>query len=304
MDIPVVDFSTYDPASAGAIEALARQVKAALGETGFMTVINSGVDEAAISGVFARSSAFFRRDSAFKERFLYRDAGENFGYQGLGMESLEPGKPGDLKESFTLRLNKNAPFADERWPSAEFRDTVTAFYGECTAAANRMLHVMASAFALAPDYFSSTVGGENVALRLLRYPGGQAVEEGGEQYGAGAHTDYGILTLLFQRDVGGLEVQDQQGNWQAVPCVPGAVVINTGDLMEHWTNGRFRSTLHRVRPMTTSRERYSVAFFVDPDSATLVDALPACVDAANPLRYAPITAGEHIRRKLERTHNH
>ena len=109
--------------------------------------------------------------------------------------------------------------------------------------------------------------------------------------------------MLFQDGVSGLGVKDGQGNLQPVPCVPGSVVVNTGDLMHRWTNGRFRSTEHRVKPMTGDLDRFSIAFFVDPDSDTLVEVLPQCIDQNNPRQYAPITAGEHIRQKLELTHN-
>ncbi len=303
VDIPRIDFSGYMAGDTAAEDRLATAVETALGQTGFMTVSNIGVEPAAIDRVFATSQQFFTQADAFKEQFRYRSAAENFGYQEVGMESLEPGKPGDLKETFTLRLNDNTRLAAERWPPGDFRATVSDFYADCEAAARRIMQVMAKIFDLAPDYFGRTVTGENMALRLLHYPAHQASDPAGEQLGAGAHTDYGILTLLFQRDVGGLEVRDSEGNWQEVPCVPGAVVINTGDLVQQWTNGRFRSTEHRVKPMTGVRDRYSVAFFVDPDSDTLVEPLPQCVDADNPPRFEPITAGEHIRQKLEKTHN-
>jgi isopenicillin N synthase-like dioxygenase len=84
--------------------------------------------------------------------------------------------------------------------------------------------------------------------------------------------------------------------------MPGAIVINTGDLMERWTNDRFRSTVHRVRPIVGNRDRYSIALFVDPDSAVEVECIPTCLEPGLPARYPPITAGEHLRQKIEATH--
>jgi len=81
-----------------------------------------------------------------------------------------------------------------------------------------------------------------------------------------------------------------------------SVLVNTGDLMERWSNGRFRSTLHRVRPIEGNRDRYSMALFVDPDTAVEVDCIPSCVSTDRPARYPIITAGEHIRQKIAATH--
>ncbi|AQA17720.1 hypothetical protein BST95_05190 [Halioglobus japonicus] len=297
VEIPLIDFSS------GSDEELAAQLAYAMGEVGFMTVTNIGIPTEIIDAIFRVSSQFFERDTDYKHQYLYRNVSENFGYQGVGMESLEPGKPGDLKETFTLRLAPGSDLGEDRWPSEAFRSTAQNFYNECLGAATRIMRLMARVFELPEDFFSATVGGENVALRLLFYPREQQVADGGEQLGAGAHTDYGILTLLFQSGVGGLEVRDGNGQWIPVPSIPGSVVINTGDLMHRWTNGHFRSTEHRVKPMTSTQDRYSVAFFVDPDSQTLIEVLPQCVDESEGVTYPPITAGEHIRQKLQRSHN-
>ena len=117
------------------------------------------------------------------------------------------------------------------------------------------------------------------------------VKEG--QLGAGAHTDYGMLTLLFQDKIGGLQVFDK-GVWLDVDPIEDTIVVNTGDLMERWTNGRFKSTLHRVQPRIGASPRSSIAVFVDPDTDTPVEVLASCIDEDHPARFEPITAGEHI----------
>jgi isopenicillin N synthase-like dioxygenase len=202
-----------------------------------------------------------------------------------------------------------------RWPAGDFRDVALALYTVGLRAAYRLMEVLASCLALPADFFALRHRGENVTLRFLHYPAGAAAQPGAvaqpgagakpgsaAQLGAGAHTDYGAITLLFQDDVGGLELLGADGGWQVAPPMAGAAVINTGDLMERWTNGRFRSTLHRVRPIAGDRDRYSIALFVDPDSAVEVDCLDSCVSAQRPKAYPPITAGEHLRRKLAATH--
>jgi isopenicillin N synthase-like dioxygenase len=189
----------------------------------------------------------------------------------------------------------------DRWPDTEFRDMALEIYDTSFVAACRLLGIVAQRLALPSHFFAERHVGENVTLRFLHYPA-NLPSQSNEQLGAGAHTDYGSITLLFQDDVGGLELLGADGIWRSAPPVADAVVINTGDLMERWTNGRFRSTVHRVRPIAGSRDRFSIALFVDPDSAVQVECLPGCANADNPARYAPITAGEHIRQKIEATH--
>jgi isopenicillin N synthase-like dioxygenase len=115
-------------------------------------------------------------------------------------------------------------------------------------------------------------------------------------------TDYGFLTLLFQDDVGGLQVQDRNGDWIDVPPVPGAIVVNSGDLLERWTNRRYRSTRHRVVPRSSSRTRYSIAMFIDPDPDAEVTVLPSCIDESHPALFPTITAGAHLQSKLAASH--
>lgn len=184
---------------------------------------------------------------------------------------------------------------------SEFLVTAQEFFVAAFAAARGLLRLVAQSLALPAEFFSERHKGENVTLRFLHYPAdlSSRVES---QLGAGAHTDYGSVTLLFQDDVGGLELRGASGEWRSAPPVPGAVIVNAGDLMERWTNGHFRSTLHRVRRVTGGRDRYSIALFVDPDSDVLVECVPSCQGAANPPRFEPITAGEHVRQKIAATH--
>jgi isopenicillin N synthase-like dioxygenase len=207
----------------------------------------------------------------------------------------------DLKEAFTMRNARGLAVQSERWPDERFRDAALTFYEEGLAAAYCLLRILAAALELPADYFITRHNGENVTLRFLHYPANLQAKSGA-QLGAGAHTDYGSITLLFQDDVGGLELRGANGDWHLAPPVPEAAVINTGDLMERWTNGRFRSTQHRVRPVTGNRDRYSIALFVDPDSAVEVECIESCTSPQNPPRYPRITAGEHLRQKIAATH--
>lgn len=296
MQIPIIDFSSAD------VAALAAEVDGALSDIGFMMITGLGIDEALITRVYDTSKAFFTGPAAVKHQCAYRSAAENFGYQGLEQENLDPAAPADIKETFTMRNILNRPLDDARWPDAEFRDLITRFYSMVLHAGYDIQRVLARALDLPADYFTRVHNGENVTLRLLYYPAAGVEDIAPGQLGAGAHTDYGLMTLLFQDQVGGLQVLNKQQQWIDVPPLKGGIVINSGDLLELWTNGRYKSTLHRVQPQIGGGERLSIAMFIDPDSATRVEVLDSCVDASHPARFAAITAGEHLQQKIEATH--
>jgi isopenicillin N synthase-like dioxygenase len=302
MSVPLIDFESYDEANPETLTDLGQKISTALTDIGFMSVSNLGIEQEMLDQVFAASRHFFSSDAETKLKSGYVSASENFGYQGLCKEHLDPSKPADLKETFTMRNLLQHSADDERWPSPEFRDLMTAFYKACLDGAYRMQQVLANALDVEADFFIKHHNGENVTLRLLYYPPAGADDVAESQLGAGAHTDYGLLTLLFQDNVGGLEVQDMKGQWQPVDYIPSAIVINSGDLLERWTNGRYRSTLHRAQPQTGGRARFSIAMFVDPDSETPVSVLESCISTGEPAKYPPITAGEHVQQRIEASH--
>lgn len=302
MKVPVIDFDQYGTGDPGIQTALSAEVDLALSKIGFMSLTNLGIEPKLLRQVFAASKAFFHGDLATKSAYAYRSASENFGYQGLCEEHLDPLKPADLKETFTMRNVLHHALDDDRWPSLEFRHLMQTFYRACIDGAYRVQRVLADALGVDPDFFVQYHNGENITLRLLYYPDTCADEVADTQLGAGEHTDYGLLTLLFQDDVGGLEVRDADEQWQAVDYVESAIIVNSGDLLERWTNGRYRSTWHRVKPKIGQRERFSIAVFVDPDSATPVSVLDSCITTDKPAMYDPLTAGEHLQQKILATH--
>lgn len=294
MSLPVIPFYSH--------AAPAQAIHDALSQSGFMQISDIGIDQTLLADVYEVSRAFFCGDPAIKTRCGYRSAQENFGYQGLLQENLDPTAAADLKETFTMRNILNACPADERWPNPHFKALMQAFYAEALRAAHDIQRAMALHLGESEDFFTRVHNGEVISLRLLYYPAQEtsAVTDG--QLGAGAHTDYGFLTLLFQDDVGGLQVLNNENRWMDVPPVEGAVVVNSGDLLEQWTNGVYRSTLHRVMPRTQGRDRLSIAMFIDPDSDTRVTPLASCVSEERPARYPTVTAGEHILAKLAASH--
>ena len=153
---------------------------------------------------------------------------------------------------------------------------------------------------LEPDFFEARLDKPIATLRLLHYPPVAAPLSDG-QLGAGVHTDYGNVTLLATDAVGGLMVRDRSGRWLDAPVVPNAFVCNIGDCLMRWSNDVYVSTPHKV-VSPPGKDRYSVAFFLDPNPDAVVACLPTCVSPEQPAKYAPITGAEFLRSRLEPTY--
>ncbi len=297
-----VNLGSLNEATIKNLQMAARDVHSSLSQNGFMLLSNAGINQSLLARVFQQSKLFFSSPADEKEHFLYGSAAENFGYQGIEKESLDPSAVrADYKETFTMRNLRARRAQDGKWPNSSFRQVMIDFYDNCFHTVSLLQRLLAIRAGVEAEFFRDLHSGENVTLRLLHYPAMPLDIENSDQWGAGAHTDYGMLTLLFQEQVTGLEVLGQGGHWQRVVTDPGEVVVNTGDLMEHWSNGQYPSTLHRVK-CKDNQERYSIAFFSDPDSATEIEVLPGFMDKGSKPRYSPIKAGDHIQRKLEATH--
>ena len=198
-------------------------------------------------------------------------------------------------------------WAANLWPAEPpgFRDAMLDYYRALSELAGRLMRLFALGLTLPESFFDSRIDRAISALRLLNYPDQPVPPEPG-QLRAGAHTDYGSLTILLPQDApGGLEVQGPDGAWHAVPAVPGGFVINLGDLMARWTNDRWRSTLHRVvnppPDATGSTRRQSIAFFHQPNWDAEIACLPSCLGPGETPRYAPVLSGPHLASKFRST---
>ncbi len=298
--IPLIDFSGMLSDSISERKALAEEVDRSAKEVGFMYITNCGIAPETVKAVMSTAHRFFGMDSETKNGFMF-DQALNFGYHGMGKEALDPSKPADQKETFTMRNVSKFYSKSELWPSFRYRQVACDFFADCQRLADRMMSAFALALDLPEGFFTNKHTGILQTLRFLHYPP-TTVESSG-QLGAGAHTDYGTLTLLFQDQSGGLEIQDSEGNWIPAPPIENAVVINSGDLLARWTNDVYRSTPHRVqvRPADATNGRLSIAFFSDPDPEVLVETLPSCVSEESPSKYPPITANDHILEKIAAT---
>jgi isopenicillin N synthase-like dioxygenase len=304
-DIPVIDL--IDAETDAGLARVASELGAACREVGFFYVVNHGVPSNLVAEAFAASRNFFAQPVAEKLELSMDVIGHNRGYAGFMREALDPAHGRDRKEAFNIGLDLAAddpglkagePYrALNAWPTTPgFRDTLLAYFDACLALGDRIHRAFASDLGLDLDYFVDKLARPLATLRLLRYP----PEPVGE-IGAGTHTDYGNITLLQTDGVGGLEVRTRAGRWLAAPSISGAFIVNIGDCLMRWTNDVYVSTPHRVVSRGAG-ERYSIAFFLDPNPFANVEAIPSCVAPGESPKYPRILAHQYLRTRLEATY--
>jgi isopenicillin N synthase-like dioxygenase len=305
--LPILDLSSWREGDPASLTRIAAKAGAACRDVGFFYVVNHSVDGDLIAAAFAQSRSFFGLPLAERQALAIEKVGGNRGYSGMLHEALDPGRGPDMKEAFNVGLEiapddpellSGQPFRSlNAWPRLpHFRETLLAYYDACAALGAGLHRAFACDLGLKPDYFDDKFDRPMATLRLLHYPAPPARSD--PLIGAGAHTDYGNLTLLATDDVGGLEVRARDGEWIEAPVVPGAFIVNIGDCLMRWTNDIYVSTPHRV-VNRSARERYSIAFFYDPNPEAVVETIPSCVRQGESIRYPPILAADYLKQRLD-----
>ena len=321
-DFPVIDLARFESADPETKRELGAEVDRICRQSGFLAVANHGIGVDVIDTVWNEARAFFDLPYTIKDQSRAPYPGYPYGYLGPGSEALAKSKgvdsPPDLKESFNGGPLSVPPgledeealnfcYAPTIWPEDPqgFRPAWEAYYGAVTDLAARIMRVFAVALDLNEHYFDSFIGQPISALRALNYPALDAPPPEG-QLRAGAHTDYGSLTILLpQPGSRGLEILTPEQRWREVPPVEGAFVINIGDLMARWTNDRWVSTLHRVVNVAPENggleRRQSLAFFHQPDWFAEIETLPSCLAPGEEPKYEPVLSGPYLMGKFKKT---
>ncbi len=310
-DIPVISLAGLRSGRSADVERIGREIGRAARGLGFFSVTDHGIAQTLVDAVFAESAAFFALPAAEKERLSVTNSTSYRGYVRLGEEKLDPALAGDIKECFNAGPDLAADDPDvlagkpyhavNQWPDLPaFRATMLEFHRAALDLVVLLHRAIATDLGIDEhffeQYFTRAVG----VMRLLHYPPHPGRFDG-SVYGAGAHTDYGNLTLLAQDTVGGLEVRKRDGSWTVVPPAAGTFVCNIGDCLMRWTNDVYVSNAHRVVNQS-GRERYSVAYFGDPNSDALVTCLPSVLAPGDVPKYPPITYGEYLRSRYDATY--
>jgi isopenicillin N synthase-like dioxygenase len=323
--VPIIDISPYRQSDAGARQTLVAEIDRTCREIGFMVISGHGVDPGLIMAVEEVSRTFFDLPLEEKMRIVRPAPDVTRGYTPLKSEILvrsrgssglgDPTK-GDLNESLMIgpvdvddspyyaSPAAGRHFAPNLWPErpSGLRPVYERYYRVMDGLAIDLMRLFALALGLPETYFDSSVDRSISRLRVRNYPAPEVPPEPG-QLRAGAHSDYGSLTILKTEDrPGGLQVLSKNGDWLDVPHQPGCFVVNIGDMLARWTNDRWVSTLHRVvnppLELTAESRRQSIVFFQNPNYDAAVSCLPSCTDASNPPKYPPTTSGGHLYEKF------
>ena len=285
----------------GSILPLVEQFKAACTNTGFLYIRNHGIPRAVVDGVFDATRRFFalpleeRLKDKIDERFRR-------GFMPYGV-TQHPGHKPDLKESYELSID--LPLSDpdvqaglplhgpNRWPADKpwLKEAAETYFAHTLELGKKMMRIFATALEQPEDFFLQYCNKPMVQSRLFHYPPQSSPTQ--LELGAAAHTDYGMMTILAQDPIGGLELRTRGGEWVAAPYIEDTLVINLGDMVKVWTNDTYVSNQHRVANRT-GLERFSIPTFFNLDYHTPVACLPNFQSADNPPRHAPVKSGDYL----------
>jgi isopenicillin N synthase-like dioxygenase len=335
LNVPIIDIAPFLHGSNVEQQRVAVAVDEACRQIGFLVIEGHGVPASLIAETEAVSRRFFDLPLADKMAVKRPAPDVTRGYIPVFAESVARSRgeaargdiPGDINESMMIGPvdvpgidAPDAPyffgpqagkhFAANLWPAlpAGFAPVWTRYYRAMGGLAEALMRLFTMALRLDdPEFFCNKIDQHISRLRVRNYPAPMTPPEPG-QLRAGAHSDYGSLTILKTEDrPGGLQVCNQLGAWVDVPSVEGTFIVNIGDLMARWTNDRWRSTLHGVvnppESRTVESRRQSLVFFHNPNYDALIECLPTCQDADHPAKYPPVTSGDYLREKFTRTQN-
>lgn len=299
--IPVVDIGPLrdgsDPVSVGsALHEASRDI-------GFIYVKNHGIPGDLIERAHSAAIEFFRQSQHDKERVSISE--NHRGWLRLGGAVMAEDMPHDLKESYLWGPDENSSLMDHPlrgpnlWPEdlRDFREVSRIYFDLAHQVAETLMKGFAFGLGLDEGFFLNSKSPPLSRASYVYYPSQPASAPGG-QFGVGPHTDFGVLTVLYQDSVGGLQVQRLDKSWIDAPPLDGTLVVNVGDLLHRWTAGEYRSTPHRV--INSSRkERLSIVFAYDPGPETLIDARDVVGQNAENLEN-PITCGDYLTWRFKR----
>lgn len=319
--VPVIDIAPfYDGGPEGRLK-VSQAIDEACTDIGFLQIVGHKVPQELIQKTYDLSKTFFDKPLEDKMKVMRPSPDQVRGYSPLCDEglsySLDEPTPGDLKESLSVGpvdVPADDPyfhgpaagphFAPNLWPSEpkEMQTVWEDYFRAMEQLSADLMTMFAIGLGLPEDFFEKKIDRHISMFRVLNYPDQPEPPEK-NQLRAGAHSDYGSLTIVRQEQApGGLQVRNKAGQWVDVQPVEGAFVVNIGDLMMEWTNDKWISTMHRVvnppRDAALGSRRQSLVFFHQPNYDALVEVLPSCQSADNPAKYEPISSGDHLYNKF------
>ncbi|WP_439123337.1 isopenicillin N synthase family dioxygenase [Marivita sp.] len=305
--LPLISVAGLRSGSAKAKEIIAGEIGRASEQFGFFRICDHGIPLKLIESVYAAADEFFSQSEDIKMRCYIGASPNHRGYVPFSEKGDYPDEVHRSYEAFDLGLDLppddpdflagNRVLGPNNWPDLTgFQETVGRYYDEVAYLGRLICSSLERYLDLPQGAMTQNMTKPISQLRLLHYVRGASVTDI-KSVNMGAHTDYECLTLLHTRNKG-LQILAQDDIWIDVPVDPSALVVNIGDMMEAWTNGRLRSTPHRV--LNLRPERFSLPYFVAANHDTIIEPFPQLVSKSSPPRYAPFAAGTHLERMLIR----
>ena len=292
--IPILDFGPYIAGEKGSLDSLGSEIRDAQEKVGFYFAINHGVSRALIGRAHANLRRFFALPDAEKKKhknylppkstiYVSSTVNENTKPDLNEMLRIQRERPADhpgTKAGFTSHIPNHWP---EESLLPAWKAEMLAYYDAMETLGYQMLPVYARALDLSAGYFDGMFDDPAWTTRNQHYPPVPAEDN---QFGIAPHRDHGFITLLPVTEEPGLQIRTTTGRWLPANTIEGAIIVNTGEFLNRWTNGRFMATPHRVVP--TGRDRYSIAFFFNPSWDAVADPLSSCTGPDNPPRFKPV----------------
>jgi isopenicillin N synthase-like dioxygenase len=300
-EAPVVDIGPLVANDTRRIPDVVADIAAACEQVGFMYVKNHGIENSVLGRMLGAAKAFFALPPDEKMEVAIANSPQFRGYLPLEYTGEEGPSGKNLQEAFVVMHerpldDKALLYGPNQWPAQvpDLRPAMERYFSSMEALAFKMLPGFAAAMGLPADFFEKDFEQPMMILKPNHYPPQEITDET-EMIGVGGHCDGGGFTILWQDNEGGLEIKNKSGEWVGVPPIEDTFVINIGNMLQRWTNGRFSSTEHRVINRN-GNDRYSIAFFADPNYFTSVGAVIDKTKDDEP----PIICGEYLYKNYRR----
>jgi isopenicillin N synthase-like dioxygenase len=303
--IPVIDVGGLYSSDLAVRKAAAAKLGVACDDIGFFYAVNHNVPVETIDRAVAMADKFFHLPEA--DRLKVKADSNNRGYRDIWDSVHRNGKT-NAKDSFDLgfpvttddpEVKAGTPFyAPNQWPEMPgFAEAIETYYMETYRLGMKILEGFALYLDKPEDFFTKHFTKPVADMVINHYLGTRGLHVSDQA--SGPHTDHGIVTILWQDSLGGLEVMGKDGNWISATPLRGSFVINIGELMKRWTNGRFKATVHRVVHLR-DEPRYSMPLFCNPNFRTIVDPRDLGVSDAD-AQYPAIQSGEFLMQRFKAT---
>lgn len=306
-EIPSLDLADFTDGTQEQKEAFVRSLGEAYTNIGFVSIKNHGLSDELTKNLYDSVEKFFRLEDDAKLAYEKKELAGQRGYISKGREKAKGRNTGDLKEFFHVGQPKESQredYPDNIWPTEvpELEKFTSEAYQTLLQAGINMLKAIALYLNLPENYFDDKVKEGNSILRPIHYfPIDNPDELPPDAVRAAEHGDINLITLLMGASADGLQVLRRDGEWIPITALPDQIVVNVGDMLERHTNGKLKSTIHRVvnpprELMHTSR--FSIPFFMHPVSEMDLSCLSGCIDEEHPKAFEDITAGEFLDERL------